>query len=145
MQVYLISSGFQIFEYDLTTVINVVLAIILFVAAIDKLITWVVNRGQSIFTFRRKKIDLEDTVERDHARLDHLEELIKKESAAMKNMLKCQLMDKHDIYINRQPEAYITRHERNVYITTYRLFNDIDKDPTLDQFYKDVLNLPLRD
>ena len=88
---------------------------------------------------------METTVEMDHTRLDHLEETMRKESAAMKEILKSQLMDRHDIFMSRKPQPYITKYERAVYMTTYQLYNDIDKDPNIDQFYRDILELPLHE
>lgn len=144
-QVYLSASGLKIFGYDPMTVINIVLALIVLVGAIDKVYQWVTKKGDSFFTFKKKKIDIEATVELDHVRLDNLEEILRKESAAMKDMLKSQLTDKHDLYTSRKPEPYISKYERTVYMTTYQLYNDIDKDINIDQFYRDVINLPLRE
>lgn len=140
------STGLQIFD-DLNpiTVINVIAALIVLVSVLDKIYEWISQKGNSFFTFRKKRNDMETTVEMDHTRLDHLEETMRKESAAMKEILKSQLMDRHDAFMSREPEPYITKYERAVYMTTYQLYNDIDKDPNIDQFYRDILELPLRD
>lgn len=140
------STGLQIFD-DLNpiTVINVIAALIVFVSVLDKIYKWITKKGDLFFTFRKKRNDMETTVEMDHTRLDHLEETMRKESAAMKEILKSQLMDRHDIFMSRKPQPYITKYERAVYMTTYQLYNDIDKDPNIDQFYRDILELPLHE
>ena len=140
------STGLQIFD-DLNpiTVINVIAALIVFVSVLDKIYKWITKKGDLFFTFRKKRNDMETTVEMDHTRLDHLEETMRKESAAMKEILKSQLMDRHDIFMSRKPQPYITKYERAVYMTTYQLYNDIDKDPIIDQFYRDILELPLHE
>ena len=140
------STGLQIFD-DLTpiTVINVIAALIVFVSVLDKIYKWITKKGDLFFTFRKKRNDMETTVEMDHTRLDRLEETMRKESAAMKEILKSQLMDRHDIFMSRKPQPYITKYERAVYMTTYQLYNDIDKDPIIDQFYRDILELPLHE
>ena len=140
------STGLKIFdELNPITVINVIAALIVLVSVLDKIYKWIAKKGDSFFTFRKKRNDMETTVEMDHTRLDHLEETMRKESAAMKEILKSQLMDRHDVFMSRTPQPYITKYERAVYMTTYQLYNDIDKDPIIDQFYRDILELPLHE
>lgn len=146
LMVTMASTGFKLFdELNFITVMNVVVAIIVVIGAIDKVLNWIRNRGDSLFTFRQRRNNMENTVETDHTRLDQLEDTMRKESAAMKEILKSQLMERHDAYTNRTPQPYITRYERAIYMTTYQLYCDIDRDPTIDEFYRDILDLPLHD
>ena len=109
------STGLKIFdELNPITVINVIAALIVFISVLDKIYGWIVKKGNSFFTFRKKRNDMETTVEMDHTRLDHLEETMRKESAAMKEILKSQLMDRHDAFMSRTPQPYITKSVNSV-------------------------------
>ena len=135
----------NLFDYSLKDIVIIAFGIFGLIELFRKAKSWINNRKNETYEEINGETSLKTTVTTDHDRLGLLEKQVLAIGRGVKEILRTDLMEAHDKCMSRKPFPYITRYERLMHITMYDAYAELESDPVIEGFHKEMLELTVHD